>query len=372
MLSARWSLNYLQAGSLFTAQFLGSTVGVGLSGVIVSRYGFRFAINAGLVAMAAGVGALPFSSRPLGMICICVYGAGLGLAIPAINLLVAAMNAERRSAALNLLNFWWSAGAVACPFLVAAAIKINHIQMFLVTLAGSLLLVLLGTAVLPSFVEPATGPPDKRPDKRMDQRMGERSETSPIRWSGRSLLLFAALFFLYVGTENAFGGWIASYAKSLGSSSPTLSVMTPSFFYAALMLGRWIANFVLQYTDEIKTARAGLFVAFIGMAGLVFSRTLPLVVTSVSVAGLGLAAVYPITISRLSGEFGTAAARVGSIMFIMANLGGAFLPWVVGYSSHEFNDLGVGLAVPVAATALLSLLYYFYQRRLNRLAGKKA
>jgi fucose permease len=222
-------------------------------------------------------------------------------------------------------------------------------------------LVLLGTAVLPSFVEPATGPPDKRPDKRMDQRMGERSETSPIRWSGRSLLLFAALFFLYVGTENAFGGWIASYAKSLGSSSPTLSVMTPSFFYAALMLGRWIANFVLQYT-----------VAFIGMAGLVFSRTLPLVVTSVSVAGLGLAAVYPITISRLSGEFGTAAARVGSIMFIMANLGGAFLPWVVGYSSHEFNDLGVGLAVPVAATALLSLLYYFYQRRLNRLAGKKA
>ena len=42
MLSARWSLNYSQAGSLFTAQFLGSTVGVFVSGVIVSRWGFRF------------------------------------------------------------------------------------------------------------------------------------------------------------------------------------------------------------------------------------------------------------------------------------------------------------------------------------------
>ena len=27
-----------------------------------------------------------------------------------------------------------------------------------------------------------------------------------------------ALFFLYVGAENAFGGWIASYAKSLVAS----------------------------------------------------------------------------------------------------------------------------------------------------------
>ena len=104
MLSARWSLNYSQAGSLFTAQFLGSTVGVFVSGVIVSRWGFRFAVNAGLFAIAVGVGTLPFSSRSLGVICILCYGFGLGLAIPAVNLFVAAMNPERRSAALSLLN----------------------------------------------------------------------------------------------------------------------------------------------------------------------------------------------------------------------------------------------------------------------------
>jgi fucose permease len=360
LLSARWSLNYLQAGSLFTAQFLGSTIAVGLSGVIVSRWGFRFAINAGLLAMAVGVGTLPFSSRFLGLICISCYGAGLGLAIPAANLLVAALNAQRRSAALNLLNFWWSVGAVACPFLVAAAAKVNQIPLFLVMVAGCLLLVLLGTAALPSFVEPATVRDTVRDD--------ERSDASPLHWNWRSLFVLAALFFLYVGTENAFGGWIASYAKSLGTSSPTLSVMTPSFFYAALMIGRWIANFVLNKTDEIKTARAGLFVAFLGMAGLVFSRTIPLVVSSVSVAGLGLAAVYPITISRLSQEFGTAASRVGSVMFTMANLGGASLPWLVGYSSHKFNHLGVGLAVPVAATGFMSILYYFYRRNLSPVA----
>jgi FHS family glucose/mannose:H+ symporter-like MFS transporter len=172
-----------------------------------------------------------------------------------------------------------------------------------------------------------------------------------------SFFVLAALFFLYVGTENGFGGWIASYAKSLGSPSPTLPVMTPSFFYAALLLGRWIAPFALRKADEINLARTGLVIASLGMAGLVLSRTMPLVVTSVSVAGLGLAAIYPITISRLSQEFGPAAARAGSIMFTMANLGGASLPWVVGYSSNHFHDLRAGLVVPLAATVLMYALY---------------
>src|ERR1700704_2440921 len=55
-LSARWSLNYSQAGSLFTAQFLASTVAVAVSGLLVSRWGFRFALKAGLLVMAAGGG----------------------------------------------------------------------------------------------------------------------------------------------------------------------------------------------------------------------------------------------------------------------------------------------------------------------------
>jgi MFS transporter, FHS family, glucose/mannose:H+ symporter len=345
ILSARWALNYSQAGLLFPAQFLGSTLGVMLSGLMVSRWGFRFTINAGLLAMAAGVGTLPFSSRSRVLICIFCYGIGLGLAIPAVNLFVAAMNPMRRSSALNLLNSSWSVGSVACPIVVAAAAKVDKIQLFLVMLAGFLLLVLLGlAAILPARVEPAA------------ERTSVRPEASPVLWNRRAFFVLAALFFLYVGAENGFGGWVASYAKSLGNSL-TLPVMMPAFFYAALMIGRWIAPLVLRKIDEIKTARAGLSIACVGMAGLVLSRTLPLIVASASVAGLGLAAVYPITISRLSQEFGPAAARAGSIMFTVANFGGASLPWIVGYSSHRYHDLRVGLAVPLVATVLMYALY---------------
>jgi fucose permease len=338
-------LNYAQAGSLFTAQFLGATAGVYLSGVIVSRWGFRFAISAGLLAIAAGVSMLPFSSRSAGLVCIFAFGAGIGFAIPAANLLVAAINPERRSAALNLLNSSWSAGAVVCPFAIAEAARVHAIQPLLVGVAALFVLVLIRIAAMPSFVEPAR------------VRHGAASGGWSINWRQRSTFVLAALFFLYVGTENAFGGWTASFAKGLGASSTTLAVTTPSFFYAALMLGRWAAPLVLRRRDEITTVRTGLVVACVGIAGLALSRSLFLVVSSVSIAGLGLAAVYPITISILSQEFGPAAARVGSVMFTMANLGGAILPWMVGYSSHRFNSLGVGLTIPLATTALMYLLY---------------
>jgi fucose permease len=75
-LSARWSLDYTQAGALFTVQFLASTVGVTLSGFGVSRWGFRFAIKAGLLAMAVGVAGLPYTSRIPGSACIGLYGLG--------------------------------------------------------------------------------------------------------------------------------------------------------------------------------------------------------------------------------------------------------------------------------------------------------
>ena len=330
-LSARWSLNYAQAGSLFTAQFLGATAGVCLSGMIVSRWGFRFAINAGLLAIAAGLSMLLFSSRSTGMICIFAYGIGIGLAIPSANLFVAAINPERRSAALNLLNFSWSAGAVVCPFAIAEAARVHAIQLLLVGVASLLALVLIGIAAMPSFVEPARVRPEAG------------SGGWSINWRQRSIFVLAALFFLYVGTENAFGGWIASFAKSLGTSSATLAVMTPSFFYATLMIGRWAAPVVLRRKDEITTVRTGLAVACVGIAGLALSRSLLLVVSSVSIAGLGLATVYPITISILSREFGLAAARVGSVMFTMANLGrrhSAMDGWLFFPSFQQSGSLG--------------------------------
>jgi MFS transporter, FHS family, glucose/mannose:H+ symporter len=345
-LSARWSLNYSQAGALFTVQYLASTVAVALSGVLVTRRGFRFAMKSGLLLMSAGVGLLLAGPKIMGIVCIAASGFGMGVAIPAANLLVAEVNPGRRSATLNLLNFCWSVGAVGCPFLVAAAAKSQAIPFFLAGVAAFGLLVAIGIAVMPSrIVEPSA------------TKGAEQKTAAAIPWKSSAMLILALLFFLYVGVENGFGGWVASYAKSLGNLTPAMAVMTPSFFYAALMLGRWLAPLLLRLTDEIRLVQAGLLMACAGMAGLVSSRGLLGVTASASLAGLGLSYVYPITISLLSREFGMASSRVGSLMFTMSNIGGAFMPWMVGASSNHFSSLKAGLAVPLIGCAAMYGLY---------------
>lgn len=343
-LSARWSLNYSQAGALFPVQYVASTCAVGFSGVLAARRGFRFPMKTGIALMAIGLALLLANSKPIAMLGIAANGAGLGLAIPAANLLVAAANPTRRSATLNLLNFFWSSGAVACPFLVAAAVKSQHVPLFLICLSTFSLLVALGIALLGSYVgEPAAAMDDKSPLIPL------------IRERQKAFLILAVLFFLYVGVENGFGQWMASYVKSLGTLTLAVALMTPSLFYASLTFGRSVAPVFLKITHEMTLVRSGLLLTCLGMAGLIFSHQLRGIALSAFAAGFGLSFVYPITIALLSREF--TSTRVGSVMFVLSNIGGGLLPWMVGISSTRFGTLRVGLIVPLLGCALMLALY---------------
>jgi MFS transporter, FHS family, glucose/mannose:H+ symporter len=342
-LSARWSLNYAQAGALFNAQYAASTCGVAVSGWMASRWGFRTAIKVGLVLMSAALALLLAGPMVMGIACIAGSGAGMGLAVPAANLLVADANPGRRSATLNLLNVCWSVGAVACPFLVATAVKSSHIQLFLISVAVFSLLIALGIALMPaSIVEPVV--------------TSHKAPVFPlIRSKLLAFVILGALFLLYVGVENAFGQWMATYAKSLGTLTLAVALATPSLFYAALTVGRWLAPLLLRLAGEVTLVRLGLLLSCAGMAGLVFSSGFAGVMASACAAGFGLSYVYPITIALLSKEFGS--ARIGSFMFVLSNIGGGILPWIVGVCSTRFETLKAGLLVPLIGCAAMFALY---------------
>lgn len=345
ILSANWSLNYAQAGSLFTVQFAASTLGSLLSGFWSSRWGYRVPIMIGLAGMMIGVLGLTAHSWTLGMSGVALYGWGVGLAIPACNLMVSDANPETRSAALNRLNFAWSAGAVLCPFLVARAIQSGRLSVFFFTLSGALFIV--AAPISRSAISKSKKVEASENEKRHDG----------IEWWSSSVITFSLLFFLYVGIENAVGGWAASYAKVLQGSLSAVAVSSPALYYGSLTLGRLIAPFGLRRISEISMARFGLLIACLGMVGLVAARSIPVMVVALFAVGLGLSAVYPITISLLSQRFGTDAAKVGSVMFTVANFGGASLPWFVGFASVLATSLRIGLLAPLAAGVLMLGLY---------------
>src|ERR1700681_3695401 len=101
ILIARWALNDTQAGNLFLVQFLASLAGVQLSGLLLTRWGYRPAFLWGLLLMACGVSTLLLGSSALGMAAVAAYGLGLGLVVPSDNLLIAEIGSSSDSDAAS-------------------------------------------------------------------------------------------------------------------------------------------------------------------------------------------------------------------------------------------------------------------------------
>ncbi|HEX8812185.1 MAG TPA: hypothetical protein VF742_09345, partial [Terracidiphilus sp.] len=133
-------------------------------------------------------------------------------------------------------------------------------------------------------------------------------------------------------------------------------VIAPSFFYGALLFGRGIAPLVLRHVSEIAVSVGGLLVATTGAAIIAASRTPNVLYLGSAIAGLGLAAQYPIFVTWLAAIFKQDSTWIGALFFGAAGLGGGALPWLVGIISSVTQSLRAGRCVPLAVSFLMIFL----------------
>ena len=331
-----WGLDDGRAGLLFAAQFVGSMLGSVLSSVGMTHLGFRPTLLAGVALIAAGVGALGWGdTHAIGTTAIFAYGVGLGLTIPTTNLYVAQASGATRGSALNLLNLAWGAGAVAAPAVVALFQRFGYTRLFLFLLAAALLLMAVPVA---RIAEPHDGGLRQEP---------ERITPGHAIRSASGTLMFGLMLFLYVGTETSVAGWVALYARRLEVIPSTLSLAIPSLFWAALLAGRAAAPVMLRWMPESRLLVAGLLVATAGVSALLVARSAGVLAVAVAIGGLGLSTIFPLTVARFTRDLDREAARAAGPIFVLAGLGGATLPPLVGFISRQSGSLTAGLFVPL-------------------------
>jgi len=349
---ARWALDDTQAGLFFTTQFTGSLLGVLLSSAILSRRGYRDALVLGFFLMAGGVTGLNSASQYVALLATVSYGFGFGIAIPATNLCVADISGSRRAAALNLVNMAWGIGAIACPVLLLAGLRTNRLTVFLLSVAACALLlsIFFGSMKFEALSR-------KSPSAATAEQ--KNIPAHPIHVP----VALALLFFLYIGTENGITGWAAEQAHRVGTGNG--STVMPMFFWAGLLSGRGISAFILTKVKENVLVITGLVISTVGTTSLLLAATRSQVILGVGLAGFGLAGVYPIFISWLSKWYGERARRLGGVMFSMAAVGGATMPWMVGFVSQYVHSLRVGLLVPLCGCAAMIVLVAVLRRRIS-------
>ncbi len=330
-----WRLTDQQGGLLLAAKFVGAFLG----GVAVPRR-LRLGVLAGTILAGIGFAAFALSTALLsGAACLFVSGFGLGQLIASTNIVVGRRYSTHTGAALALVNFFWSLGAVLCGLIAAAVLPRFHLRQPLLLFAAMFLVIGTGGLLQPSH--DAAAATESLP-----------AEVHPVPF--RLLLRFGLLLFLYGGLETCITGWLTTYtlrfsdARLLGGQSAIV------LLWSALTVGRVLSSAALRILRETTLQRLGLALSAVWIGALLTTRHGPLLSLYSVLLGLSLAPFFPTTFALLIRRRPT--ARQAGLILAVSGLGAALFPWMMGFVSTQSGSLRVAMAVPLGlALALLTL-----------------
>lgn len=348
-IAAAYHLNDSQSGTLLMTLFAGSSLGA-----LCVRQHFQRTLVAGYLLIPVAAALFLSSPHLLAIPAIGIYGFGLGLAMTSTSMLVGGLFPRRRGAALSFLNFCWSIGATLCPLLVA------RLQGYL---TPGVLAIAMAVIAAPFAALPLLG------DLQAPERPAETGR--PLDTAISTVALFGLAGFLYVGVENAVGGWLTTFTLRTVSWNYSRSSLATACFWAALLTGRGLAPVILARISETRLFQLSVFGLIAGVALLVAAHTPWLLLLAACCTGLSLAPIFPLVLSLFMARAGE--SKHTGWVFMVSGFGGATLPWLTGLISTQVHSLRIGLLVPlIAAFAMLLLMLRFGLARTPTAASEHA
>jgi FHS family glucose/mannose:H+ symporter-like MFS transporter len=344
ILSAKFALNDLQAGNFFPAQLAGSLTGTYLTDWFGKKGKLGMAAWIGGFTMAGGLLLMNFDSYAVCMLGFLINGLGVGLTLPAINILILEMNPTRSAAALNILNFFWGVGAIVSKPFVDLTSAPTSIIYTTVVLSIPLL---IGAALLLIF--------DQTSDEPVGIIADDASETLPI-WRMPIAWMIAFFNFIHVGFESGMGGWITSYSERVETSA-AIGLISPTLLYFLFfVIGRGTAPVFVRFLSTNAMLLASLFVILGGLLITISAETITGIAIGSAITGFGTSTVFPTNVSRFSETFGPGSMRRAMPLFICGTLGSMVVTWLIGYVSDATGNLRSGMAVLVFSIVVLILV----------------
>lgn len=332
---------------LFTARSLGYLIGSFFGGRLFDSKPGHPVMAVMLLGMALGLVLIPTLSLLWLLTAVLLL---LGMAEGAVdvggNTLLVWVHRHRVGPYMNGLHFFFGIGAFLTPLIVAQAVLLTG---GITWAYWALTLVVVPVALwmlrLPS---PAA------------QKVAQGGPAGQVN---RPLVaLIVAFFFLYVGAEVAFGGWIFTYAVELKVADEATAAYLTSGFWGALTIGRLLA-IPLAARVRPRYILLGDLLGCLVSIGLVLLWPGSLVMVWLGTIGVGLsmASIFPTTISLAERRM-TVTGQVTGWFFVGASAGGMLLPWLIG---QWFEGVGpqvvmmiLGVDLALALGILLVLISY--------------
>jgi len=242
---------------------------------------------------------------------------------------------------MNGLHFFFGIGAFLSPIIVAQAVlKSGDITWGYWVIALLALPVAVWLLRLPSPAAQTTA--KDSPAEQVDYWL---------------VILMAFFFFLFVGAEISFGGWISTYAVALDLTSETIAAYLTSAFWGALTAGRLLA-IPLAIRFRPRYILLGDLVGGLVSMGILLLWPTSLALTWLATIGMGLAmaSIFPTVISMAERRM-TVTGRITGWFYVGISVGGMVVPWLIG---QFFESIGPQvLTLIIIVDLILAIGVYF-------------
>ncbi|MEN9674544.1 MAG: hypothetical protein RIS76_440 [Verrucomicrobiota bacterium] len=327
-----------QLGRLGALAFAGLVMGIILTGPLADRWGAKpFAqLGNGLTAISLLAAALAPNYAALGA---ALFGLGLGAGLldMVLSPVVAALNPERRAAAMNWLHSFYCVGAVATILTGTLALRIG------IGWRGAC----LGLIPLPLALIAALAP-------LQFPAMSTVGERVPLGRLLRDRWFAGALVAILLGgaTELGMAQWLPAYAETTLGFAAWVGGAGLLAFSLAMALGRMVVGATEGRFDPYR-------VMMVGCAGTVllflmgsFAPWPWFALAACVAAGFTGSCLWPTLLAVAADRHPEGGATLFGALAALGNAGGIAMPWLVGVIA-DHRDLRWGLAVSALAPALL-------------------
>jgi MFS transporter, FHS family, glucose/mannose:H+ symporter len=329
-----------KAGSLGSFPLVGILAATIFIGPILDKAGAKPVLAIALALIAGALGVIPsFLSYPALATAAFVYGLGGGILNTTTNALISDLSASGRGAALNLLGFSFSMGAVAAPLLMSATggrLSSSTVVRMLAIAAGIVLIPVLAL----QFPAPAQA----------NTPLGSLLKIlrQPLVW------LFGVLLFFESGNENCMFVWAGKVTGDLLHLAARRADLALLGLSIALGVGRLLAAFWLKWLGNRNALLLSCAITIAGAVVVLHERGFGGMVAGFTVIGFGLSAIYPTALGMAGDRFPYETGTVFGAVLTVALVGGVAGPIIGGWEATA-NPERV-LAVPLtAATAVAAL-----------------
>lgn len=336
-------LNYTLGG------FLPATLATGLilSGLLgdsLVRLGSRRIVFwSGAIGLAGGVFLLGISHRfELALIAVLAMGFGSSLTQVMIQALLSDHHAERRAIAFTESNVAASLCATLTP-LVLGILQSTEAGWRTVSLFVMIFLVAL---VLIFYRQPI-------PDSRV-------TPTQSIQEKGRlpvSFWLYWIVLFFVVAVEMTIAVWATDYLDSVAGLSRSEAVLGFSAFPAAMLIGRIAGSRLTRRWPSVTLLLIALGITLVGFPLFWLARLPLLNVIGLFITGLGIANLYPLTLSLAIGMAAEQANKASARASLGVGTALLSAPLLLGWLADRLSlqtaySLSIVLALAACAIVL--------------------